>query len=60
MFNYDRDIPRIIYLHGFASNPTSNKARFFAKNLKSKGYDVLVADLNQPLFEMLTLRVKLS
>ena len=44
-----------IYLHGFASGPTSGKARFFAERLRARGIDLLVPDLNLPDFSSLTI-----
>ena len=45
----------IIHLHGFASSPGSNKARFFAEKFASLGVNFRVPDLNVPNFEHLTL-----
>jgi pimeloyl-ACP methyl ester carboxylesterase len=51
---------RILYLHGFASGPSSNKARFFRRTLESAGATVLVPDLAQSDFEHLTITGQLS
>lgn len=45
----------IIHLHGFASSPGSNKARFFAEKFAPFGVNFRVPDLNVPDFEHLTL-----
>lgn len=39
--------PSFLYLHGFASGPTSEKARFFREKLASVGVDLQVPDLNE-------------
>lgn len=44
-----------IYLHGFASSPTSGKARFFQQQLKGKNLPIRVPDLNVPSFAHITL-----
>ena len=46
---------RILYLHGFASSPSSNKARFFAELLRSSGARVDIPDLAGGDFEHLTI-----
>lgn len=35
-----------IYLHGYASNPDSSKAIYFANKLRDLGHEVIVPDLN--------------
>jgi hypothetical protein len=50
---------RILYLHGFASSPTSSKARFFAERLRAAGAEVEVPDLAAGDFEHLTLSAQL-
>jgi pimeloyl-ACP methyl ester carboxylesterase len=45
----------IVYLHGFASGPSSNKARFFREELERAGADVTVPDLADGDFEHLTI-----
>jgi pimeloyl-ACP methyl ester carboxylesterase len=47
-------MPRILYLHGFASSPASRKARFFAEQLRSAGAQVEIPDLAAGDFEHLT------
>jgi uncharacterized protein len=47
--------PQHLYLHGFASGPTSTKAVEIARALSRHGIDVDVPDLNLPSFEHLTL-----
>jgi uncharacterized protein len=51
---------RVLYLHGFASGPSSNKARFFRQALESAGATVLIPDLAQADFEHLTITSQLS
>jgi pimeloyl-ACP methyl ester carboxylesterase len=46
---------RLIYLHGFASSPGSNKARRFAEALGRRGLEIGVPDLNEGDFCGLTL-----
>jgi pimeloyl-ACP methyl ester carboxylesterase len=47
--------PRILYLHGFASGPGSNKARYFRDRLEAAGAHVDVPDLAAGDFEHLTI-----
>ena len=44
-----------IYLHGFASGPSSNKAKAFKKRFDELGISIHVPDLQQGDFENLTL-----
>src|SRR6478672_248596 len=46
---------RIIYLHGFASGPTSSKARHFRDRLKRAGFTVEIPDLAAGDFARLTI-----
>jgi pimeloyl-ACP methyl ester carboxylesterase len=46
---------RVIYLHGFASSPSSSKARYFRQRLEDTGFSVTVPDLAEGDFEHLTL-----
>jgi len=46
---------RILYLHGFASGPSSSKARYFRGRLEAAGAHVEVPDLAAGDFEHLTL-----
>jgi pimeloyl-ACP methyl ester carboxylesterase len=39
---------RLVYLHGFASGPTSRKARFFGDRFASRGQHLEVPDLTPP------------
>lgn len=48
------------YLHGFASSPSSNKARDFARRFADRGITLHVPDLNVPDFEHLTLTAMLA
>lgn len=44
----------VLYLHGFASSPSSSKARFFAERLATRGLTLHCPDLNEPDFSTLT------
>src|SRR5579864_423003 len=46
---------RIVYLHGFASGPSSSKAGYFRQRLEGEGFSVAVPDLSEGNFEGLTL-----
>lgn len=46
---------KLIYLHGFASSPGSNKAVQFADALTARGIDALVPDLDEGDFRGLTI-----
>ncbi len=50
----------IIYLHGFASGPSSSKARFFRDRLERAGADVEIPDLAAGDFEHLTIGGQLA
>jgi pimeloyl-ACP methyl ester carboxylesterase len=45
---------RFIWLHGFASAPTSTKARYLKERLAAKGRTLEIPDLNEPSFRDLT------
>jgi len=51
---------RVVYLHGFASGPSSNKARFFRELLEGAGARVDVPDLAGGDFEHLTITGQLA
>src|SRR5450432_4418763 len=51
---------RIVYLHGFASGPTSSKALFFRETLETAGTRVDVPDLAAGDFEHLTISGQLA
>ena len=51
---------RVIYLHGFASSPSSRKATFFSEQLGALGYAVEIPDLAQGDFSRLTISGQLS
>jgi pimeloyl-ACP methyl ester carboxylesterase len=51
---------RIIYLHGFASGPSSSKARYFRSLLESAGGRVDVPDLAEGDFQHLTVTGQLA
>lgn len=48
-------LERVLYLHGFASGPGSQKARHLVPPLVAAGYDVAVPDLDEDDFQGLTL-----
>ncbi len=52
--------PRIFYLHGFASGPTSGKAKFFSQQLAGSGVDFSAPDLAEGRFETLTITGQLA
>jgi uncharacterized protein len=43
----------LIYLHGFASSPSSSKARWMAARAEEAGWGFACPDLNQPSFDTL-------
>ncbi len=49
----------IVYLHGFASGPSSTKARFFRRKLEERGAQVTVPDLAEGNFRGLTITSQL-
>jgi len=46
---------RVLYLHGFASGPSSSKARYFRDRLRAAGIEVDIPELAAGDFEHLTL-----
>lgn len=50
----------ILYLHGFASSPSSQKARYFQRELQAAGAAVEIPDLAAGDFEHLTLTGQLA
>ena len=50
----------LVYLHGFASGPSSSKARFFREYLEARGLSVSVPDLAAGDFEHLTITAQLQ
>jgi pimeloyl-ACP methyl ester carboxylesterase len=50
----------VLYLHGFASGPASNKARFFRSCLETAGMQVTALDLARGDFEHLTITGQLQ
>lgn len=48
------------YLHGWASGPQSQKARYFREKFLQQGLELYVPDLNQPDFYGLTLTKQLQ
>lgn len=44
-----------VYLHGFASGPTSKKASYFNEKLTARGITAKIPDLNDPSFRDLTI-----
>jgi pimeloyl-ACP methyl ester carboxylesterase len=53
-------VSRIIYLHGFASGPSSSKARFFRDRFAQLGIGLEVPDLSEGNFERLTISGQLA
>jgi len=51
---------RLVYLHGFASSPGSNKARRFAEALLARGVEADLPNLNQGDFTGLTVSRQIS
>ena len=51
---------RIIYLHGFASGPTSKKAQFFRERFAQLGIGLEIPDLADGKFEQLTITSQLG
>jgi uncharacterized protein len=51
---------RVLYLHGFASGPGSQKARFFAEKLQPLGFSIEVPDLTDGDFEHSTITRQLD
>jgi pimeloyl-ACP methyl ester carboxylesterase len=47
-------VRHVIYLHGFASSPASDKAERFRRELTGRGVGWTCPDLNAPAFETLT------
>jgi len=46
---------KYLYLHGFASGPSSSKAHYFQSFLRDRGVDLLVPELDEGRFEQLTI-----
>ncbi len=53
-------MPEILYLHGFASGPSSHKGTFFARQFAQIGARVHLPDLNEGDFTGLTLTRQVS
>ena len=51
---------RYVYLHGFASGPTSRKARYFADQFRTCGLELEIPDLSEGDFEHLTVSGQLA
>ena len=51
---------QIVYLHGFASSPSSKKARYFQERLEAAGARIEIPDLAAGDFEHLTLTSQLA
>jgi pimeloyl-ACP methyl ester carboxylesterase len=45
---------RYVWLHGFASGPSSGKGQFVRERLRERGAELLLPDLNEPSFFDLT------
>ena len=53
-------IKHVLYLHGFASSPSSNKANIFCDKFRQIGINCQIPDLNEPDFEHLLLTAILA
>jgi pimeloyl-ACP methyl ester carboxylesterase len=53
-------VSRIVYLHGFASGPTSKKAQFFRERFAQLGIGLEIPDLADGNFERLTITGQLG
>lgn len=53
-------MPKVVYLHGFASSPASTKARVFAELFAGAGIRIEAPDLAQPSFRELTITGQLA
>lgn len=53
-------VSRVVYLHGFASGPSSSKARFFSEHMQREGILVSIPDLAAGDFEHLTITGQLA
>jgi len=51
---------KYVYLHGFASGPSSSKARYFQSFLRDRGIDLVVPELDEGCFEQLTITGQLN
>ncbi len=51
---------RFVYLHGFASSPSSRKARFFEERFRELGIGLEVPDLAEGNFRNLTITAQLN
>src|SRR5687767_13010171 len=51
---------RILYLHGFASGPSSSKAQYFKQRLEAEGGEVEIPNLDAGDFEHLTISGQLA
>jgi uncharacterized protein len=51
---------RYLWVHGFASGPTSSKGQFVRERLRERGVDVKIPDFNDPSFFDLTVSRMLS
>jgi pimeloyl-ACP methyl ester carboxylesterase len=53
-------VPRVVYMHGFASGPSSSKARFFSRRLSEHGASVSIPQLDEGNFQGLTITGQLA
>jgi pimeloyl-ACP methyl ester carboxylesterase len=51
---------KYVYLHGFASGPSSSKASYFQSFLRDRGVDLVVPELDEGCFEQLTITGQLK
>jgi pimeloyl-ACP methyl ester carboxylesterase len=53
-------VTRLIYLHGFASGPSSNKAQFFRQKFVERGIEIVIPELDEGNFRGLTITGQLG
>jgi uncharacterized protein len=51
---------RIVYMHGFASGPSSSKAQYFRRQFAARGVELEIPDLAEGAFERLTITGQLA
>src|SRR6266849_1150851 len=57
---HNQAVTSVLYLHGFASGPSSSKARYFREKLEACGLRVEIPDLAAGDFEHLTITGQLA
>ena len=51
---------RVVYLHGFASSPSSSKAQYFRGKFAERGISIEIPQLDEGRFEALTISGQLD